>query len=211
MNKIFGLYQKLIKEYGEGKSYWPQWCAEMKDVVLREKILIGMILVQRTSWHNANIALKQLRGANLLRVKKIADLKDLRELTDIIRPAGFYQSKPARLQNLCRLVVSEYKNINNLIKEEVGIIRNRLLSIKGIGKESADTIMLYSLDKPVFIVDEYTKRFVVNNQLSMDFNYDFLQSEFEKNLPRDYRVFQNYHALIIVDQKGKENSLMEVV
>lgn len=94
---ITKLYNKLFSEYGEPCNYWPQWYAKIKTIEEREKVIIGMILVQRTTWHNANIALKRLRDANLLAISKIAQLSSIEQLTELIRPAGFFQSKPKRL------------------------------------------------------------------------------------------------------------------
>ncbi len=82
-------YEQLFNEYGTPINYWPQWCAKEKSTKEREKIIIGMILVQRTNWHNANIALKNLKKEGLLSVEKIAKLKNLEKLTQLIRSAGF--------------------------------------------------------------------------------------------------------------------------
>src|SRR4030042_3747249 len=94
---LLKLYSQLLLEYGPPSKYWPQWCAPHKTLKDREKIIIGMILVQPTSWHNADLALKNLKLANLLSLQKIANLQSPDHLTQLIRPAGFYQSKPKRL------------------------------------------------------------------------------------------------------------------
>jgi endonuclease III related protein len=203
-------YTDLIHQYGEPVDYWPQWCAKNKTIEERERIIIGMILVQRTSWHNANIALKNLKKEGLLSIKKIAELKEVDKLKQLIRPAGFFQSKPQCLIDLSTFIVNE-GGVKELMKKDLSEIRSKLLNLKGIGPETADTIMLYALDKPVFIIDEYTRRLVVKNNLTTEKDYAKLQQYFENNLESGVKLYQNFHALIIISQRGREKSMMEVV
>lgn len=207
---LYQHYQHLLQEYGDPINYWPQWCAMNKSVVEREKIIIGMVLVQRTSWHNADIALKNLKNADLLSITEIAKLNNLDKLTNLIRPAGFYQSKPKRLFDTCNFFVSQGR-INKLIKKDAEIIRQDLLKLKGVGQETADTILLYALDKSVFIIDEYTRRWTESNNLTKEKEYAKLQEYFHKNLKQELDVYRNFHALIIICQRGREKSVMEVV
>lgn len=203
-------YQKLLSEFGEPVNYWPQWCATTKSILEREKIIIGMILVQRTSWHNANIALKRLREADLLSVEKLAALKDLTALTELIRPAGFFQSKPKRLVDICNFVQKQ-GGVAALFKVEVNALRTSMLAIKGIGNETADTILLYALDYAIFIIDEYTYRWADKLSIPHKRKYFDLQEYFHKRLKPDVVVFQKFHALIIISQRGREKSMMEIV
>lgn len=203
MSPVYLIYQQLLEEYGQPSKYWPQWCAANKTIEDREKITIGMILVQRTSWHNANTALKNLKKENLLSLEAIANLRDLDFLTQLIRPAGFFQSKPKRLFDICRFFTSQGDIFQTT--------REQLLSLKGIGPETADTILLYGLDKPNFIIDEYTRRFVAKHQLTSGADYHRLQEYFQGNLPEDVVIYQNFHALIIIDQRGPSRSGMEIV
>ena len=203
-------YQQLLREYGDPVKYWPQWCSQDKSVADREKIVIGMVLVQRTSWHNADIALKNLKKAGLLSINRITKLKTLAKLTQLIRPAGFYQSKPGRLKDLCAFIVA-IGGIAELIRKEASEIRPDLLSLKGVGQETADTVLLYALDKPVFVIDEYTRRWVTKNGLTSEKDYVRLQDYFESNLPPDKDVYQKFHALIIISQRGRDKSVMEIV
>lgn len=207
---LFSCYQGLLKEYGDSVGYWPQWCADKKSAAEREKIVIGMILVQRTNWHNADIALRNLKEAGLLSVTKIANLGNLDELTRLIRPAGFYQSKPRRLFDVCRYI-DNHGGIEKLLAGNSTRLRKELLAIKGIGQETADTIMLYALDKPVFVIDEYTRRWVAKNSLSNERDYQKLQNFFESNLKKDLAICRNFHTLIIVSQRGRERSRMDLV
>lgn len=210
-NKIYQLYLELLEKHGSPAKFWPQWCARKKSLADREKIAIGAILTQRTSWHNAHLALLGLRKANLLSLEKIADLSNLKKLTGLIKPAGFYQSKPKRLFNFSAFVSWEYKGLKNFMKEDLPVARRKLLSISGIGPETSDTILLYALDKPSFVVDEYTKRLVKKKNLFNKFDYEDLKKFFEKSLPKDVRIYQDFHALIIIEEKGELGSMMKKV
>lgn len=194
------LYQDLLSEFGHPSTYWPQWCADHKTPSDREKIIIGMILVQHTSWHNANIALQNLKQADLLSLHQIANLKSLDQLTQLIRPAGFCQSKPRRLFD-----------ISTLISQNPQPTRQQLLALRGVGFETADTLLLYAFDQPVFVIDEYTKRFVAKENLIKSNDYTQLQKFFQDNLEHNPFIYQNFHALIIISQRGREKSIMEVV
>jgi endonuclease-3 related protein len=207
---LLQLYQQLLRDFGNPIKYWPQWCAKDKSTREREKVIIGMILVQRTSWHNANIALKNLKKENLLSVSKIAKVRSLDKLAQFIRPAGFYQSKPKRLSDICKFIAKE-GGIKSLMKRDTLEIREKLLSIKGIGQETADTILLYALDKPIFVIDEYTRRWVEKEGLIRERDYSKLQQFFHSNLKPDINIYRNFHTLIIVCQRGREKSVMEVV
>jgi endonuclease-3 related protein len=87
-------------------------------------------------------------------------------------------------------------------KEDGKKLREKLLKLKGIGPETADSILLYALDKPVFVIDEYTRRLVKKRNLAQKFSYDFLQDLFEKNLKKDLRLYQDFHALIVIEGKN---------
>jgi len=210
-NKLYQLYLQLYKKHGDPVNLWPQWCAKKKDDVLREIIAIGAILTQRTGWRNANLALKNLKRESLLSLNKITTLANLKKLAELIRPAGFYKTKPKRLFTFASFSVKEYESLKDFGREDLETARNKLLDLYGIGPETADTILLYALDKPTFIIDEYTRRFVKQRKLSQNLGYDNLKQFFEQNLPKDVIIFQNFHVLIIVEQKGIKHSLMEVV
>jgi len=207
-SRIYKLYLKLRKKHGQSSQYWPQWCSRRKTKRTRERIAIGAILTQRTSWHNADLAIQNLAKRNLFSVDKISKLKTPEKLIPLIRAAGFYQSKPKRLYDLC-CFISQEKGVNNLRKQGANALRQKLLSISGVGPETADTILLYSLGKPSFVIDEYTKRLVKSRGLSNNFNYNYLKNLFEKNLPKSVSLYQDFHALIIVEQKGEKESIMK--
>ena len=88
-------------------------------------------------------------------------------------------------------------------KRDLKELRRKLLELKGIGPETADSILLYGLDKPIFVIDEYTRRLVRKRKLSKNMSYGFLQELFEKNLKKDFRLYQDFHALIVIDGKNK--------
>jgi len=207
---LFQYYEQLLDEYGDPIIYWPQWCAKTKSIAEREQIIIGMILVQRTSWHNANIALKNLKKENFLSVKKIAKLKTLERLTQLIRSAGFYHSKPKRIFDVCTFVTNQ-GGVRGLMNKNKVDVRQQLLTIKGVGQETADTILLYALDKPVFIIDDYTRRWTEKEGLTKEKDYIMLQKFFQSNLKLNIETYRNFHTLIIVSQRGKEKSMMEIV
>jgi len=209
VNKVYQLYLELLKEYGPAEKFWPQWCAKEKTLKDRELIALGAILTQRTSWHNAHLALVNLKKAGLLSLEKIVQLSDLKKLAALIKPAGFFQTKACRLFDFSSFICQNYKDLKNFTGEELKIARQKLLTISGIGPETADTILLYALDKPTFVVDEYAKRMVRERGLFKYLNYDRLKEFFEKSLPKDAKVYQDFHALIIISQKGKEKSMME--
>ncbi|MCL5090936.1 MAG: hypothetical protein M1514_02930 [Patescibacteria group bacterium] len=192
MNNIYSLYLDLLKKHGSPGKYWPQWCSKSKSERDREIIALGAILTQRTSWHNAELALLNLQKANLLSFEKIGQLKSPEILIPLVRVAGFYQSKPKRI-----FAFSEFVLKNKILKRE------ELLKIKGIGPETADTILLYAFDKPTFVIDEYTRKLIKRHNLSQNLSYDFLKNLFEENLPPQTRVYQDFHALIIFNQKDQ--------
>ncbi len=207
--KIHLLYRQLLKQFGNPATIWPEWCAVQKDEKLREIIATGTILVQRTSWHNADIALRNLKKHNLLSIQKIAGVDDLTQLIQLIRPAGFFTTKPKRLVTLCKYIYENFGSITNMQKHSFEKIRMELLKFNGIGPETADTFCLYVLDKPTFIIDEYTKRFVKKYHLSKSTDPQYLKTLFENSLPKNYRIYQNYHVLIIADQKGIDHTKMQ--
>ena len=211
LSKVHHLYLNLRRKHGPARDIWPQWCAAKKSLRTRELVALGAILTQRTSWHNADLALRNLKKAGLLSLEKIALLRDLGELATLVKPAGFHQSKPKRLFTFASFVTAGYKNLERFKGVPLKEARENLLSLYGIGPETADTILLYALDKPSFVVDEYTKRLVKKKRLATRLDYDYLKSLFEANLPRSVRLYQDFHALIIVEEKGRPGSVMRKV
>lgn len=210
-NKIYSLFQSLYKKHGDPAKLWPQWCARKKTERLREIIAIGAILTQRTSWFNAEKALVNLKKSRLLSLSKISSLKNSDGIVPLVKPAGFYTTKPKRLLALADFFTKNYKGIKEFRKIDLVKSRLELLDVYGVGPETADTILLYALDRPSFVIDEYTKRFVTSRVLKVELKYDNMKKYFQDHLPQDVRIYQDFHALIIIDQVGRTGSMMGVV
>lgn len=146
----------------------------------------------------------------MLSIKSLANEQNLPGLTKLIRPAGFYQSKPKRLITLCNFI-NQSGGITNLMNQDTLELRKSLLNLSGVGNETADTILLYALDKPQFIIDEYTYRWATNHGIKHTKAYLPLQTYFHTHLKPDPNSYRNFHALIIISQRGREKSMMEVI
>ena len=136
-------------------------------------------------------------------------LKDIyrlgeKKLAPLIKPSGFYQTKANYLFHSAKFILGKYKSLAKMGKSDLKELREQLLELKGIGPETADSILLYALDKPVFVIDEYTRRLIKRRGLAKDLSYAFLQKLFEKNLRKDFRLYQDFHALIVIDGKNKK-------
>ncbi|MBI4652902.1 hypothetical protein HY750_01480 [Candidatus Kuenenbacteria bacterium] len=200
MNIFEKLYKELKKKYGRPQGQWNLWCKRPKTEEEREEVAMGAILTQRTNWKNAELALSNLKKAKIHFFKDVYKL-NIKKLATLIRPSGFYQAKANYLFYLIEFIVKNQGNLEKMRKANQGELREQLLKLKGIGPETADSILLYALDKPIFVIDEYTRRLVKKQNLAKNFSYPFLQKLFEKNLKKDYCLYQDFHALIIIDGK----------
>ena len=203
-NKITKLYQKLLEKYGQPEGQWKLWCKRPKNVCQREEVIIGAILTQRANWKNVILAIDNLKKAKIGTLSGVykLGLKNKNKLADLIRPSGFYKQKCEYLMEMAKFF-KKSGGIKNVQKIELKELREKLLDLYGVGPETADSILLYGLDKPIFVIDEYTKRLVKKEKLARDLSYDYLQKLFESNLPRDFALYQDFHALIVID--GKNN------
>ncbi len=202
MNKFEELYKEFKKEYGRPDGQWTLWCKRPKTNKEREEVIMGAILTQRTNWKNVEMALENLKK------KKINSLKDIyglgvKKLAPLIRPSGFYLTKANYLFYLIEFIFKNYQNLEQMKKANLKELRRQLLELKGVGEETADSILLYALDKPVFVIDEYTRRLVKKRKMAKNLSYPFLQNLFEKNLRKDFRLYQDFHSLIVIDAKSK--------
>ncbi|MFH0771591.1 MAG: endonuclease III domain-containing protein [Candidatus Omnitrophota bacterium] len=191
---IIEVYNRLHKRFGP-MNWWP---AESDF-----EVMVGAILTQNTAWTNVEKAISNLKKKKMLtpaRLKKISVLG----LANIIRPAGYFNIKAKRLKSGVAFLFEEYKGQLSLARgEETEITRAKLLNVYGIGPETCDSILLYALNKPVFVVDAYTKRIFSRIGLADEnSSYENLQSLFMRNLPRRAKLYNEYHALIV--QLGKE-------
>jgi len=203
INKFSSFLLELKKDLLATDKQWNTWLKKNKSFANRERIIIGAILTQNTSWQNVEKALSNLRKNKLLNLKKIGNLTT-REFIDLkkqIRPAGFFNAKANYLRNVANFF-QQNGGVKRVIKtNDDRQLRQALLKIKGIGRETADSILNYALDKNFFVIDKYTKRFCLQKKITKITDYEKLRALFEKNLPRDFRAYQKFHALIVQEEK----------
>ena len=187
--KLLKLYDDLYAEYGE-LNWWP---AETPF-----EIIIGAILGQATAWGNAAKAIDNLKAADLLNPEGLGKLSQ-EELETLILPSGYYRAKAKKVRAFLIHLQEHHNNqLDSLFAQELVPLRKELLSIYGIGEESADCILLYAAKKPSFVVDTYTYRLMERlGWFSGRFHYGRLRGVFMENLPHDYQLFNQYHALIV--------------
>lgn len=188
------IYQLLYDVFGP--QHW--WPGES-----RFEIITGAILTQNTNWANVEKAIANLIAADCLDAEKLHNLESSR-LAELIRPAGYFNIKAKRLKSFLSWLFENYDgNLKNLENVDTRLLREELLSVKGIGRETADSILLYALERPIFVIDAYTARITVRHGLiEPGADYEQLQYLFESNLPQDIQLFNEYHALIV--RVGKE-------
>lgn len=204
MNVFEKLYQNLKNKYGKPKGQWLLWCKRPKSEREREEVIIGAILTQRTNWNNVELAINNLKKAKIKSLKDIYKMGE-KKIAPLIRSSGFYKTKANYLFQLAKFIIETYGNVKKMKNQRTNEIREKLLKLKGIGPETADSILLYALDKPVFVIDEYTKRFLKEKKLLKYDNYQLLQKLFERNLKKSYQLYQDFHALIVINGKTIKN------
>ena len=197
LNHFKKLYLELRKKHGRPQGQWALWCKRPKSQREKEEILLGAILTQNTGWKNVGLALKNLKRGKIDSLKKIYQIR-LRTLETIVRPAGFYKSKARYLFNLAEFVIKNYGSLKKMEIVETSELRKQIVGIKGVGPETADSLLLYGLHKPSFVIDEYTRRLVKARGLARDLSYGFLKILFEENIKKDFRLYQDFHALIVI-------------
>jgi len=183
------IYRKLYKAYGP-RHWWP---GETPF-----EVMVGAILTQNTSWKNVEKAIQNLKGGGFLNPEEIYRLKES-SLASLIRSSGYYRMKAKRLKVFVGFLFEEYNgDIKQMRKEGVTALREKLLRVNGIGPETADSILLYGLQKPVFVVDAYTKRILSRlGVVPEKASYEAIQNLFMDHLRRDERLFNEYHALLV--------------
>lgn len=167
------------------------------------EIVTGAILTQNTNWANVEKAIENLKATDNLTPDKLHRI-DISKLAELIRPAGYYNIKAKRLKNFVNWLFDNYDGeMSNLELGDTDRLRAELLAIKGVGRETADSILLYALGRPVFVVDAYTARITMRHELiDPGADYEQLRELFESNLSEDVRLFNEYHALLV--RAGKE-------
>lgn len=183
------IYDKLLEAFGP-QHWWPA-----DDDF---EIIVGAILTQSVSWKNVEKAIDNLKAEGLLSLDAILAV-DKDKLAALIKSTMYYNQKALKLKNFCRYIKQNYGgDIYSLFEKSIPNMRAELLSIKGIGPETADSIILYAAAKPIFVVDAYTRRiFSRLGFLPDDAKYSQMQDFFMSNLPSDVNLFNEYHALIV--------------
>ena len=183
------IFNKLLKAFGP-RHWWP---GESPF-----EVMVGAILTQNTSWKNVEKTIQRLKARRVLTPEGIHRLKTS-DLASLIRSSGFYRIKADRLKSFVDFLFEEFEGkIGRMKKEPVEGLRKRLLEVKGIGQETADSILLYALEKPMFVVDAYTQRVLSRHGLIPEkARYEEVQKLFMRYLPPDEKLFNEYHALIV--------------
>ncbi len=183
------VYKKLFSSFGP-QQWWPAKTSF--------EVAIGAILVQNTNWENAKKAIENLRKTNILSPKKLNEAP-CRSLSLLIKPAGYFNVKARRLKNFINFLFQEYQGRMDLMgQEQTGLLRDKLLTVNGIGPETADSILLYAFQKPIFVVDAYTKRIFLRHQwIDSMADYHMIQELFMNFLKPNQKMFNEYHALLV--------------
>lgn len=186
---LLTIYEKLNAHFGN-LHWWPG------DSPF--EVIVGAILTQNTAWRNVETAIWQLKSKNLLYPEGILKIDD-NSLSNLIRPAGYYNIKTRRLKSFVRFLYDEYNgDLDVMFAEDLWHLRERLLSVKGIGEETADSILLYAGNKPIFVVDAYTRRILQRHDIiGPDARYTEIQQLFMISLHHDVPLFNQYHALLV--------------
>ncbi len=192
--KIKKIYSLLDSHFGD-LAWWPADSGF--------EVIVGAILTQNTAWGNVEKALEALKKNKLLTPKKIVSAPG-GKLARAIRPAGYYNIKTGRLKNISKFLLTECGGkLEKLKKFDTKTLREKLLQVKGIGPETADSILVYALEKPVFVVDAYTKRiFHRHGLISEDAGYYDVQGLVHENFPEKIKKLNQFHALIV--EAGKK-------
>lgn len=182
------IYNILFESFGP-QDWWP---AETKF-----EMIVGAILTQQTTWKNVEKAIMNLKRENLIDPKKLQDIEN-EKLEKLIRSSGYYKQKTKKLKNFTSFLLKNYDGkLEKIFNQPIEKLREKLLSVNGIGKETADSIILYAANKPIFVIDAYTIRIFNRLGVTKEIDYEKLRKFFEDNLEKDTRLFNEYHALIV--------------
>ena len=187
-SSLIAIYKSLYDVFGP-QHWWP--------AKTRFEIIVGAILTQQTTWENVEKAIKNLRENKLLTTESLAKAP-LKKIEELVQPAGYYHQKSKRLKEISTYFLRKYRgNLNNFFKKGTKNLREELLALRGIGKETADSILLYAGEKRIFVVDAYTKRVFSRLGLLPAGDYDKIRMFFENNLPKNIKIYQEFHALLV--------------
>ncbi len=192
LNPFHRIYHRLLDYYGH-QDWWP---GETPF-----EVMVGAILTQNTAWTNVEKAINNLKRANSLSADQIMAIS-VEELADLIRSAGYFNVKARRLKNFCDWYLFQ-GGYEQLAKWPTDALRKSLLSVNGIGPETADDILLYVFERPIFVIDAYTRRlFLRLGLIEPDLGYEELRRIFESELEKNTQLYNEYHALIVNHAKS---------
>ncbi len=183
------IYDCLAAHYGP-TNWWPG------DTPF--EIAVGAVLTQNTAWGNVEKAIANLKKENLLKPEKILECSDP-ALEKALRPSGYFRVKAKRLRSFCRYLTDRYKgDMSRMKRRHLESLRPELLQVNGIGPETCDDILLYACEKPVFVIDAYTRRILGRHGLiDSNITYEALRELFERKLGPDVALFKEYHGLLV--------------
>ena len=192
-SRLIAIFEFLARHFGP-RHWWP---AETPF-----EVCVGAILTQNTNWGNVEKAIANLKGEGLLSPEAIRDTP-LERLSEVIRPAGFFNVKGRRLREFVTFLFDRYGgSLDRMFAGDWRALREELLAVRGIGPETCDSILLYAGQKPTFVVDAYTKRvFAHLGLVDLQTSYEEVRALFMDNLPADVTLFNEYHALIVEQAK----------
>ena len=185
---LLEIYNELLEKVGP-RNWWPA------DSPF--EVIIGAILTQNTAWSNAASAISNLKKKGLLSPEAIHAVSEKR-LAAVIRPSGYFNQKAKKIKGFIKYFLDRYDgSINKMRRKDIHVLRLELLEIHGIGPETADAILLYALEKPIFVIDAYTRRILHRHNWHKDkAPYDEMQEFFMNRLPKNVQLFNEYHALL---------------
>jgi len=188
-HRLMALYRHLFRHFGP-QHWWPARS--------RFEVIVGTILTQNTAWTNVERAIKRMRAERLLTPGRI-DAAPHGTVARLIRSSGYYNMKAKRLKQFTGFLLTRYGGrLRRMFQTELPKLREELLAISGIGEETADSILLYAGDRPIFVVDAYTRRVLERHGLVGDrARYREIQRLFMDHLPADAALFNEYHALLV--------------
>ena len=183
-----GIYCQLLKQIGP-RHWWP---ADSSF-----EVIIGAVLTQNTAWLNVKKTITNLKQNDLLSPKALDKIPE-EKLASLIRSSGYFNQKAKKIKQFVNYFLNHYQgSIEKMSRRDTKTLRKELLSIYGIGPETADSILLYALQKPIFVVDTYTSRILYRHGwLHENPDYQELQGFFMQRLPNDVALFNEFHALL---------------
>lgn len=187
--KLPHFYDALMNAYGP-QGWWPAQTPT--------EVIVGTILTQNTAWKNVERAMARLRAGGALDWRQLHEMP-VDRLAELIQPAGTFRVKAQRLKNFVSFLIERYRgDLAGMVGVSTDQLREELLSVHGIGRETADAILLYALDRPTFVVDAYTHRVLRRHGLiDTESDYDEVKAVFEDSLPSNLRMFNEFHALLV--------------